>query len=86
MKKPNAEIHLHIEELILHGFAPGDRQRLGEAVQQELVRLLAEQSPSLQWSNNRQIDRVEARSFSVAAGNVGMGNQIAGAVHHAISQ
>ena len=30
MKPQNVE--LHIEELVLHGFAPGDRHRIGEAV------------------------------------------------------
>ena len=35
-------IELHIEELVLHGFSPGDRYRIGEAVEQELTRLLAD--------------------------------------------
>jgi hypothetical protein len=39
--KPNVE--LHIEELVLHGFKPGDRHQIGEAVERELARLLAEQ-------------------------------------------
>ena len=39
----SANLNLHIEELVLHGFAPGDRYRIGEAVQQELTRLFAEQ-------------------------------------------
>jgi len=36
-------IELHIEELVLHGLSPGDRYRIGEAVEQELTRLLADQ-------------------------------------------
>ena len=36
-------IELHIEELVLHGFAPADRYRIGDTVQRELTRLLAEQ-------------------------------------------
>jgi hypothetical protein len=35
-------IDIHIEELVLHGFAPEDRDRIGEAVRLELVRLLTE--------------------------------------------
>jgi hypothetical protein len=35
-------IELHIEELVLRGFAPGDRYWIGEAVEQELTRLLAD--------------------------------------------
>lgn len=36
------DIHVHIEELLLDGFAPGDRHSIGEAVEQELARLIAE--------------------------------------------
>lgn len=36
-------IHLHIEELILHGFAREDRHAIGEAFQNELQRLFTEQ-------------------------------------------
>jgi hypothetical protein len=38
--KPNIE--LDIEELILHGFPPGDRHRIGAAVERELGHLLSE--------------------------------------------
>ena len=35
-------IDLHIEELILEGFPPADRHRIGAALEKELARLLAE--------------------------------------------
>lgn len=35
-------VNLHIEELVLHGFAPHDRHRIGDAVERELLRLLTE--------------------------------------------
>ena len=35
-------IDLHIDELVLHGFNPADRHRIGEAVRSELARLLTE--------------------------------------------
>lgn len=38
--KPNIEFD--IEELILHGFPPGDRHLIGDAMQNELARLLVE--------------------------------------------
>ena len=40
MKPKNIE--LNIEELVLHGFSPGDRYGIGEAVERELTRLLAD--------------------------------------------
>ena len=45
MKKPN--VVLHIGELVLHGFDPADRHRIGDAVQNELARLLAERGLSM---------------------------------------
>ena len=44
-----ASVELRIEELVLHGFEPGDRYAIGDAVERELTRLFAEQvmPPSL---------------------------------------
>jgi hypothetical protein len=39
----NRTIRLHIDELVLDGFAPLDRAAVGAAVQAELARLLSEQ-------------------------------------------
>ena len=36
------QFELNIEELVMHGFTPGDRHRIGEAVEQELTQLLAD--------------------------------------------
>ena len=40
--KPD-KIHLSIDELYLHGFAPADRFRIGEALRVEMTRLFNEQ-------------------------------------------
>lgn len=40
MRRP--DVHVHVEELVLHGFEPADRNRIGAAVQQELARLVTE--------------------------------------------
>lgn len=62
-------IELHIEELILHGFAPQDRFRISEAVQNELTRLLAcEKLPSVPLQRNLEFPRLDAGSFHVRAG------------------
>ena len=42
--KPKSVL-LSIDELVLHGFSPGDRHRIGAAVRGELARLLAEDQP-----------------------------------------
>jgi len=84
MKRPNAEIRLHIEELVLHGFAPGDRHQIGAAVEQELSRLMAEQPPAI--GKNMSLPQVDGGSFQIknAARPASIGSQIAGAIHGGI--
>lgn len=36
------DVELHVDELVLHGFAPRDRHAIGQAVRGELARLIAE--------------------------------------------
>ena len=40
---PRPQVHLHIEELVLHGTSPHDRLAVADAIQEELVRLFSEQ-------------------------------------------
>ena len=63
-------IELHIEELVLHGFAPGDRYRIGEAVEQELAQ-------------GGEIVSVDDGAFEVAPGSraEAVGAQVAKAVY-----
>ena len=86
MKQPNIE--LHIEELVLHGFAPGDRYAIAEAVEHELTRLLAEQGapPSLLQSGD--VARLDSGAFDVVsnAKAEGIGGQVAQAVYGGLSR
>lgn len=58
-----ANIELHIEELVLHGFAPGDRYRIGEAVERELQRLFAEQGAPASLAQGGDRDYVDGGTF-----------------------
>jgi hypothetical protein len=60
-------VELHIEQLVLHGFAPGDRRSIQEAVQIELERLFTERGlpPSLAQSGEHP--RMDAGEFRLAA-------------------
>jgi hypothetical protein len=40
---PPYNLNLHIDQLVLHGFAAGDRHSISAAIQQELTRLFTEQ-------------------------------------------
>jgi len=78
-----ANIELHIEELVLHGFEPGDRHRIGEAVQRELTRLFGELGAPARLFHDVESRRVDAGSFEVAREMRGetIGVQVAQAVY-----
>jgi hypothetical protein len=63
---PQPSIQLHIEELVLHGFAPADRYHIADAVQGELVRLFTEQGVSIALRQGGRATRLNAGSFNVA--------------------
>jgi hypothetical protein len=83
-----ANVELHIEELVLHGFAPGDRYRIGDAIQVELARLIAEQGIPPSFVNGGEIDRIDAGGFEMASGSRGetVGGQIARSVHGGLAR
>ena len=80
-----AAVELHIEELVLHGFASGDRYRIAEAVQSELTRLLAEQGASP--ASDVAVARLDGGVFEVSPGSKpeAVGRQVAQAIHRVVS-
>ncbi|MEP7343055.1 MAG: hypothetical protein ABI977_35335 [Acidobacteriota bacterium] len=76
-------IELHIEKLVLHGFAPGDRYRIGEAVERELQRLLAEQGAPHLFNGDIELARMDAGTFNTEpnAKSDLIGAQVAQAVY-----
>ncbi len=76
-------IELRIEELVLHGFAPGDRHRIGEAVERELARLLVERGLPTGLARGADLSRHDGGSFAVApgAGAEAIGARVARAVY-----
>jgi hypothetical protein len=90
MKGPN--IKLHIEELVLHGFAPNDRYAIADAVESELSHLLAtqfaERGAQSSLAHNAEHARLDAGSFHVTLGDKSsaIGAQIAQAVHGRVTK
>jgi len=76
-------VELNIEELVLRGFAPGDRYRIGEAVEQELTRLLADRGVPQSLADGGEIASVDGGAFEVAPGARAevVGAQVAKAVY-----
>lgn len=76
-----ARIELIIDELVLHGFAPGDRHAIGDAVQAHLESLLAT-DPNVP-AHNISIDSLAPQRVVLGPGVKGgaIGSQIAHAIH-----
>jgi hypothetical protein len=75
------ETEVHIEELVLHGFAPGDRWRIGDAFEQELRGLLAAKGIPATWlSGSEWIDAGTVRIAGLTK-PARTGAQIASAVY-----
>ena len=76
-------IELHIEELVLHGFSPGDRYRIAEGVEQELSRLFADRGVPESLAEGGEIVSVDGAAFEVAPRSraEAVGAQVAQAVY-----
>lgn len=78
-------LNLHIEELVLHGFALGDRYLIGEAVHQELTRLFAEQGVPPSLAQGGEIERLDGGGFEMTGMNAGaIGVRIAQSIYGGI--
>lgn len=62
-------VEILIDELVLHGFAAGDRYPIAEALEQELARLMREQGVAPALTRPGETERIDAGSFSLAAGS-----------------
>ena len=80
-------IDLRIDELILHGFAAGDRHRIAAALQSELSRLITQGDMAHLPTTSVQVDRIDAGSFSLdpAAGPNHIGRTVAQRVYRQLS-
>ena len=58
-------VALHIDELVLHGFAPGDRQAIAEGLRLELAHLLAERGLPSALAQGVDAPQISGLSFAV---------------------
>ena len=81
-----ARIELIIDELVLHGFAPGDRHAIGDAVQAHLENMLA--AASTAPGRDITVDSLDPQHVVLGprarAGTIGSG--IAQAIHGGLSR
>ena len=69
------EIELTIDELVLHGFSPHDRGRIGDAVHAELARLLGALGAEghARLADLGRVATIDAGSFAVAPQSTAQG-------------
>lgn len=86
MKPENIE--LQIEELVLHGFAPGDRYRIGEAVERELANVFTEHGAPHSVAQGGEAARLDGGAFEVRTASTAeaVGLQVAQAVFDGFSR
>ena len=82
------KIDLHIEELVLEGFRPSDRHRIGAAVESELARLLAERGLPPALAQGADLPRLDGGSFEARPGArpEALGRQVANAAYRGLKQ
>jgi len=85
LKSPSA-LHLHIQHLVLHGFAPVDHHRIGEAMEHELARLFLSQGVPRSLANPTAVDLLDGGVLKIgsAAAPEPIGIQLARAIHEAL--
>jgi hypothetical protein len=81
-------VELHIEELVLHGFAPGDHYHIGEAVGRELQRLLSEEGVPASLTSLDRVVRLDGGAFRLSPDSTPQahGYQIARAIYGGLKQ
>src|SRR5581483_9421147 len=82
--RPNVE--LHIDALVLHGFAPGDRHAITQALEAELTRLLAERGVPPSLADGTSLGELPPIAFDVEPGALpgSLGSQLAQSIYDRI--
>ena len=83
----SANLELRVEELVLRGFAPGDRYLIGETVERELGRLFAAGGATPPLVRDIETERLDGGDFDVppGAGTEAIGVGIARAVYEGLA-
>ena len=81
-------VKVHIEELVLEGFPPGDRYRISSAMEQELAWLMGEERASGWQQRPLALERMMGGTFHLKAGAKpqAAGIEIARAVFRSLRQ
>ena len=81
-------LDLHIDELVLHGFASSDRYAIGDAVERELAQLFRKQGVPNSLRSEKTADEIRGATLNAtqhAKPHI-IGRQIANAVYQGLGQ
>lgn len=86
LEEPNVE--MKIEQMILEGFSPSDRYRIGDSVQNELEHMLTDQRVSWTINKSIELETLDGGEFATthATRAASVGNQLAQSVYQGISR
>lgn len=62
-------VRIHIDELVLHGFDPGERHRIAAAVQEELARLVRNEGAPASAGIASPVDNLDAGAIRIPHGS-----------------
>ncbi len=79
-------IEVHIEQIVLHGYAPGDTHRLGEALQAELTRLVQKHGVNSSGMGNLSLQTLDGGRLKAAErpSTEALGARLAQRIHQVI--
>ncbi len=85
---PINNIKLNIEKLVLHGFSPTDRHRIGAAVERQLTQMLTEQGMPATLSQGGDMSHINGGTFNAAPNAKAdtIGTQVAQSVYSGLSK
>lgn len=79
-------IEVHIEQIVLHGYAPGDTHRLGEALQAELTRLVQKHGVNSSGMGNLSLQTLDGRLKAAERPSTeALGARLAQRIHQVIA-
>jgi len=81
------KIEIAIEELVLHGLDPSDRDGIREVIERELQRLFAERGVPPHLARSGKIPRLENAAVEVQAGSRAdaIGSQVARSLYQRVA-
>jgi hypothetical protein len=86
--KSSPTLHLHIQDLVFHGFASVDRNRIGTAMERELARLFSIQGIPRSLDDPTTASLLNGGILNTASATASepIGIQLARAIHETLTQ